>query len=309
MAKSQTVRQQKALVTGATGFLGKYVIHELKASGYDVVETSKSLGYDLRSESEALTCAWLAKPDVIVHLARIPMPMDAHAAVFRDTMSMGLNILQVAAIARAKVLLVTPPMEAEEGQDPPWGESGAKKALISALGAYRNQYGLDCRAITFSELYGPFARSQDGFLDVATLVNTFLLARVKGEKVVVLPGDGSQERQPLCVNDAAKAVLLACNSMPFEETLEFPGSDLIAEKDLVEAVAKACAFEGSVEWSDKELTFPPATLAVPEAGEEGGEKEEAPLGWTAATSLEKGLAAVVALRMQEVVPITEARPA
>lgn len=283
--------KRRVLVTGATGFLGKFVIREMKGSAFEVIETSKSLGYDLRNEAEALTSVWLSKPDIIVHLARTPAQNpDAQASVYRDTVLMDMNILHAAAIQRAKIILVFPPLIASP-LSMLSGEAQAKNGLQFICGAYASQYGLEIRTLLFSELYGPFMRPQEGFLDVLTLVNTFILAQLKGEGVVILPGTGEAERQLLCVTDAAKAVVKACETPLGPGFTSFTGKDKISEKLLVEHVMKACNYEGVVEWDGEDSSpFRPPVLEASDA--------ETVLGVKAQMLLEHGIATVAAMRME-----------
>ena len=286
----QDAPAQRVLVTGASGFLGKFVSRELRTAGAEVIETSKSLGYDLRNEAEAMTSVWLARPDVVVHLARSPLPMgEQDAFSFRDTLQMGMNVLHATALARAKLVMVLPPtMDGEPGEP---GEAMAKRALMDACSAYEKQFGLDIRLIMFSELYGPFSRPQDNYLDVLSLINTFTLARLKGEQQVILVGTGELERDLLAVNDAAKVVVKACSCPPVDEVIKMSGK-VIKEKDLAAAVFKACRFEGTFDWDGEDGVFAPPPLLG-----ESNSKEH--LGIEAATPLEQVLGAMVAIRMEK----------
>lgn len=280
----------RVLLTGATGFLGKYVSRELRAAGADVTETSKSLGYDLRNESEAMTCVWLSRPDVVVHLAKSPLlPAESGAFSFRDTLLMGMNVIHSAALARAKVILVVPPtLHDKESYN---GEAEAKKALMAALKGYESQFGIDSLVLQFSELYGPFSKAQDGYLDPQSLINIFTLARLQAEKHVILPGTGQEMRRLLAVHDAAKAVAKACMMGPVEGVITMSGKEVISENTLAEAVFKACRFEGSFEWDGENSLF-----AAPSILSNGNAKEI--LGITADTAMEQVLGAMVAIRME-----------
>jgi GDP-L-fucose synthase len=286
----KAVSKGRVLVTGATGFLGKFVVRELKQAGYEVSETSKSLGYDLRNEAEALMSVWLARPDTVVHLARTQANTpDTRGTAFRDTLLMNLNVAHATTMARAKLVTVAHP-SINSGVSMLNGEASGQITLGALLRHYEAQYGLESRSLVFSELYGPFMRPQEGFLDVLTLINTFLLAKLRNQPTVILSGTGEAKRQLLCVTDAAKAVLKACEK-PMENGYVFlAGKDMLKEHDLVDMVTKACQYEGMVEWDGEDQSpFRPPPLDAPKENE---------LGIVPQMSLEHGLATMVAMRLE-----------
>jgi GDP-L-fucose synthase len=282
--------KKRVLVTGATGFLGKFVVRELRNAGYEVSETSKSLGYDLRNEAEAISTVWLSRPDIVVHLARTQASTpDTRAAAFRDTLLMDLNVVHAVTMAHAKLITVSNPsiMSALSTLN---GEASGKVSMAALIKHYEAQYGLEHRALLFSELYGPFMRPQEGFQDVLTLINTFILAGLKNEPTVILSGTGEAKRQLLCVTDAAKAVLKACEKPTGTGYATLVGSDVLLEKDLVDRVAMACQFEGVVEWDGEDQSpFRPPVL-------DGS--IESPIEVTPRMSFEHGLATMVAMRLE-----------
>lgn len=280
--------KKRVLVTGATGFLGKFVVRELKGAGFDVSETSKSLGYDLRNEAEAISTVWLSRPDVVVHLARTQSNTpDTRGTAFRDTLLMDLNVVHAVTMARAKLVTVAHPsiMSAVSMLS---GEASGQISLAVLIKHYESQYGLENRALLFSELYGPLMRPQEGFLDVLTLINTFILAKMKSEPVVIMSGTGEAKRQLLCVTDAAKAVVKACEKPTGSGYAVLAGSDL-DERGLVDMVTRACEFEGQVEWDgeDQSPFRPPALSGKCEA-----------IDVQPRMSLEHGLATMVAMRLE-----------
>lgn len=280
----------RVLVTGATGFFGKFVVRELKQAGYDVAETSKSLGYDLRNESEALTSVWLSRPDIVVHLARTQANTpDTRGTAFRDTLLMDLNVVHATTMARAKLVTVAHP-SINSGLVMLNGEASGQVTLAALLKHYEAQYGLEGRSLMFSELYGPFMRPQEGFLDVLTLINTFLLAKLRNEPAVILSGTGNAKRQLLCVTDAAKAILKACEKPTGGGYVVMVGKDVLDEHTLVDMVVKACQYEGHVEWDGEDQSpFRPPVLDAPKENE---------LGIVPQMSLEAGLATMVAMRLE-----------
>jgi dTDP-6-deoxy-L-talose 4-dehydrogenase (NAD+) len=78
----------KVLVTGATGFIGRYVVNELLSSGYHIVATSrnqdKARSYKWYSQVEYIPCdlnevledffQFFQRPDLLIHLAWESLP-------------------------------------------------------------------------------------------------------------------------------------------------------------------------------------------------------------------------------------------
>jgi GDP-4-dehydro-6-deoxy-D-mannose reductase len=104
------VNTAKALVTGATGFVGPHLIAHLRAAGDEVVP----LGLDGRrvdvTDAEAVEAAMASHaPEVVYHLAalsHIGDSWDAPSRVFRVNAEGTLNVLRAAAAAGVQRVLV-----------------------------------------------------------------------------------------------------------------------------------------------------------------------------------------------------------
>src|SRR5689334_6965292 len=97
----------RALVTGATGFVGPYLIDHLRASDDDVVGTD--LEADVTDPSGFRASVAHAKPDVIYHLAalsHVGTSWTAPAEVFRVNTEGTLNVLLAALDAGVGRVLV-----------------------------------------------------------------------------------------------------------------------------------------------------------------------------------------------------------
>lgn len=164
----------RVLVTGGTGFLGKYVMAALASQGAKAIPISKRLGFDLRNEGEFKGALLIEKPDIVVHLAAtvggIGANMANPAVFFRDNMQMGMNVIDGCAQAACKLIFIstvcaypkdcpTPFREEDiwngypEETNAPYGI--AKKAGHVMCEAYRKQYGLQYGYLIPANLYGP----------------------------------------------------------------------------------------------------------------------------------------------------------
>ncbi|HJO93003.1 MAG TPA: NAD-dependent epimerase/dehydratase family protein [Victivallales bacterium] len=110
---------QKILVTGATGFIGNYVVEELLKNGYDVIASGIEKNIDKihwKSDVRYIQCdlskkkenfySYLSKPDILIHLAWKGLPnynelfhfeenlFDSYRFI-KNMISNGLNNLSV----------------------------------------------------------------------------------------------------------------------------------------------------------------------------------------------------------------------
>ena len=69
----------RVLVTGATGFVGRWLARELEAAGHQVLETPSSTALDLTDADATVRFVADRRPDAIAHLAGIASPRDAQA--------------------------------------------------------------------------------------------------------------------------------------------------------------------------------------------------------------------------------------
>jgi GDP-L-fucose synthase len=126
----------------------------------------------------------------------------------------------------------------------------AKKTLGVQSLAYRQQYGFDSVVLYPTNLYGP----GDNF-DLETshvipaMLRKFQEAKSRGDREVVLWGDGSPTREFLYVDDCAEGILLAAERYDSSEPINLAGGDEeISIKDLAASIANMVGFEGQIRW-------------------------------------------------------------
>lgn len=292
----------RILTTGGTGFLGKHTCEALNGAGAQVFPVSRTIGYDLRNEAEALSAILAVHPNIIVHLAAtvggIGANMAAPATFFRDNMSMGLNVVHAAALARARLVFLgtlcsygkdTPiPFKEEdfwkefpEPTNAPYGI--AKKALLVMCQAYAKQHGLRFSYLVPCNMFGP----GDNFnLEtshvIPGLVRKFAEAAEAGDKEVACWGTGKATRSFLYVRDAAKAITLACAGPDHDGPINICGTQEISIADLAALVAKAVGYKGKIVWDSNKPDGQPRRFV-------DGTLAKKLLGWEPETSLEQGI--------------------
>jgi GDP-L-fucose synthase len=159
----------------------------------------------------------------------------------------------------------------------------AKKMLLVQAQAYREQYGFDAIYLLPVNLYGP----RDNFnLEtshvIPALIRKCLEAQARGDKEVILWGDGSPTREFLYVEDAAEGILLAAEHYNGSEPANLGSGMEISIKDLARLIKLLTGFTGEFVWdATKPNGQPRRALDVSRA--------EQFFGFRAATPFEEGL--------------------
>lgn len=100
----------RALVTGASGFVGHHLIEHLRASGDDVVGVDRAEGPDLLDADAVRRTVGRVAPEAVYHLggwSDVGGSWDAPVATFRANAEGTLNLLQACRETGARVLVVS----------------------------------------------------------------------------------------------------------------------------------------------------------------------------------------------------------
>ncbi len=206
------------LVTGASGFVGSYVVPELVGGGHHVValvrddraaaKVSARLDADqARAVSfrvgDPVTGKGLAEAlagvDAVVHLVAIPRDRDGGKSLLRVNLGGTKSMLDAADAARVRRFVHLGALGVADDPDLHYGSSKARaeKAVRAS--------GLDWTILKPSLLWGP----RDGFFNiVADLVRT-------SPVVVPVPGSGKARFQPLAAADLAICVRMSLEDPRF----------------------------------------------------------------------------------------------
>jgi GDP-L-fucose synthase len=125
----------------------------------------------------------------------------------------------------------------------------AKKMLLVQAQAYRQQYGFNSIFLLPVNLYGP----RDNFNPTSShvipaLIRKCLEGRERGEKEIIVWGDGSPTREFLYVEDAAEGVMLASERYDGPDPVNLGSGDEISIKDLAGSIARLTGYEGKLVW-------------------------------------------------------------
>ena len=265
------LRQEKIVMTGGAGFLGRHLQACLHRQGVpsDAIAIPLIEDYDLTKESDVVRMYRDMQPTVVIHLAAEVGGIGANQAnpgrFFYANMAMGLHLIeqgrlhglnkfvQVGTICAYPKFTPVPFREDDlwngypEETNAPYGI--AKKALLVMLQAYRQQYGFNGIYLLPVNLYGP----GDNF-DLHTshvipaLIRKFCTAVEQDLPRVEIWGTGSASREFFYVTDCARGIMMATERYNGAEPVNLGAGFEITIKDLAEKIKAATGYEGELVW-------------------------------------------------------------
>ena len=297
----------RVLVTGGGGFLGSHLVERLRADGIEPF-VARRAAYDLTAAEDVERLFEDARPELVFHLAAEVGGIGANRAnpgrYWYANLMMGAHLLEQARLqGTAKTVLLgsicaypklapVPFREDDlwngypEETNAPYGV--AKKTLLVGSQSYRAQYDMNAIYLLPVNLYGP----RDNF-DLETshvipaLIRKMVDAAERGDREIVLWGDGSPTREFLFVDDCAEAIWLAAQRYDGAEPVNVGTGDEIAIRELAELIAELTGFDGEIVWDTSRPNGQPRRrLDVTRA--------EELFGFRARTSLREGLERTIA---------------
>ena len=208
----------RALVTGASGFIGAHLCRRMQASGWDVHRVSRSpavagsgRAWQLDLTDAAATADTLAavRPQVVVHLAaRVTGRRDAALVVpvFADTAVATVHVLAAAYAAGTPRVVLAGSMEEPDAAAPHSPYAAAKQAAAVYGHLYRALYALEVVHLRIHMVYGPGQR------DERKLIPSVLSSLAAGQPPAV--SSGARRVDWVHVDDVCEAVLAAATVQP-----------------------------------------------------------------------------------------------
>ncbi|MEV0282532.1 NAD-dependent epimerase/dehydratase family protein [Kribbella sp. NPDC050820] len=218
---------ERVLVTGAAGFIGRAVVAGLRQRGVPVTAVDREppdpswdegvqvVTGDL-ADQEVCIAAFETRPSAVVQLAALTSVLrsvDAPMQTFAQNVTITQVLLELSRGSGVDrfILASTNAVVGDVGTATinanlplrPLTPYGATKAACEMLlSAYSGSYGLATAALRFTNVYGPGMSHKDSF------VPRMMKAALKDEGVRIY-GDGKQRRDLVYIDDVVAGIMLA----------------------------------------------------------------------------------------------------
>lgn len=263
------LENKRIMVTGGSGFLGRYLVQKLKSEGCSNIFVPRSAQYDLRRQAAVDSAFDDGKPDIVIHLAAVVGGIGANrerpGEFFYDNLMMGTQLMETARLRGVEKFVgisticsypkfAPIPFREEdiwngypEETNAPYGL--AKKMMLVQAQAYRQQYNFNAVHLIPVNLYGP----EDNFDPrsshvIPAIIKKCFDAIENGKKKLVVWGDGTPTREFLHVEDAAEAIILATQLYNKPDPVNIGANFEISIRELVEIIAHETGFTGEIVW-------------------------------------------------------------
>ncbi len=239
----------RILVTGGTGFIGRYVVDLLLADGFDplvtTINSSKSnhVNIDLTSVEQVNDLVQNYKPQIVLHLAGVTGNTDPTGKIYDEVNFKGTaNLLQsLEKTGVSRVIMIG--TAAEYGNQPtPFREDMPAKPVshYAVSKAKANQFALDMYAatgfpITTLRVYTAYGYGQPNKMFLSQLITHGLLNRH------FKMSDGLQKRDFVYIEDVAAAIKAAMTGEnAVGRVINIAGGKGVALRDVALKVWEIC---------------------------------------------------------------------
>lgn len=307
-------QNRRVCVTGGAGFLGRFILAELRRRGANDIFVPTIEKYDLVDPASIDRMLADSRPDVIIHLAAKVGGIGANRAhpaeFFYDNLMMGVQLMHRAwqtgvskfvalgTVCAYPKFTPVPFREDDlwngypEETNAPYGL--AKKMLLVQAQTYREQYGYDAIFLLPVNLYGPWDNfNLETSHVIPAMIRKFIEAQQAGRDEVTLWGDGSPTREFVYAADAAEGIVLAAEAYSGPLPVNIGSGNEISIRDLAGLISRLTGFNGRIVWDTSKPN------GQPRRGLDTSRARDL-FGFTAHTSFEDGLRETIAWYREQI---------
>jgi UDP-glucose 4-epimerase len=302
----------RALVTGASGFIGSHLVSRLTALGADVHAVSRSSqpgsegpAWHVADVTDSRACAELVgslAPDLVFHLASAvtgARNVDLVVPLMAANQAAAVNLLTAVAKSAptTRVLLSGSIEEPHQGHDvtPHSPYAAAKWAASAYARMFSALWNVRVSVLQIAMVYGPAQR------DVTKLLPYTTLALLRGETPQL--SSGTRLVDWVYVEDVVDALVRAAEvDKAIGKIFDIGSGQLVSIRDTVQLLA-------SIVGSDVRPQFSAVADRPMDIAQRGDPRAAAELlNWRASTPLEDGLRSTVAWYAEHLVPVSLPSP-
>ena len=301
-----SLKGRRILITGGSGFLGRVLVKKLEKIGAHVF-VCRSKHYDLVDYKACGRLFRYMVPNIVIHLAAfyggIEINQKYPARIYFKNLIMGANVIEMCrrwdvekfvgiGTACSYPGYLEGDLKEENLWDGPCYESvrnygATKKMLQIQCEAYKKQYGLNGIHLILANLYGEWdSYNPERSHVVAALIRKFVEAKMNGDDVVRVWGDGKPIREFIYVGDVADAIMRATDVYNDLSPLNIGTGIGTSIKELVGLIMMLTNYKGSLYWDTKMLSGQPKKIL-------DITKMKKVLEWEPKTLLQDGLKATI----------------
>ena len=304
---------QRILVTGANGFLGRHVVQRLWQAGCRNLVKPPRAEFDLTREADVERLIAAARPDLVIHLAARVGGIGANrrqpGTFAYENLIMGTRLIEECRRAGVGKFVLAGTICAYPKHTPaPFRETDlwngypeetnapyglAKKMLLVQLQAYRQEFGFRSACLMLTNLYGPGDHADlETSHVIPALIRKCAVARERGDRSVVIWGTGTPTREFFYVEDAARALQLAAERIDDPDPINVGTGRETSIAELARLIARLVGFEGELRFDPSRPDGQPRRcLDVSRAKQR--------LGFTTEVSLDEGLRRTVTWYLEQ----------
>ena len=298
-------KQDKILITGASGMIGSALVRILAANGFNNLLTPKRLELDLRKQTAVSDYFNTNKPDYVFHLAAIVGGIHANSTypakfIYENTI-MHSNVIDAAYKAGVQKLLFpgsacTYPKFAPQ----PVNEQDFLNGLIEPTNlayasakingivmaqSYRKEFGFKTIVPMPTNAYGVGDNFDPNASHVIpALMKRFHEAAKQNLPEVVMWGSGTPLREFLYVDDAAAGMIFLMQNYDSGEIINLSTMQEISIFELAKKIAATVGYKGEIKLDASKPDGAPRKCL--------DNSKLCALGWQPKVSLDEGLQAM-----------------